>query len=244
MVVIANSMLRTQAAPAPQLLQSVTSRHSVGGRQGPQQESCTLWTVPEGHSTGSARHVTPAVLQLLAITQRPNTQVTSFGWIWLAVQKSLVQIAEQFGSTAPFGSARHAQQSLKSTQSSAFVHSAPEAVPAAPDMPEEPAAPPVPAAPAVPPGPAPPLLPAAPPVPTTPAIPAAPVVPAAPAVPVPPVAPADPTPSAPAAPIVPAPPARPPPPLPAVPPLAPPAPGGGACFDPEHALNTRTIETK
>jgi hypothetical protein len=226
MVVNANSILRTQTSPAPQLLQSVTSRHSVGGRQGPQHESSALWTVPEGHAAGSARQVTRAMLQLRLITQRPNTQVTSFGWIWLAVQESWVQIAGQFGSTAPFGSARHVQQSLNRAQSSAFVHSAPEAVPAAPDMPEEPAVPVVPAA---------------------PAIPATPVAPAAPAVPGPPVAPAPPTASAPAAPIVPALPpplAPPPPPLPAAPALAPPVPNGGACFDPVHALNTSRVKRK
>jgi hypothetical protein len=229
-VVIANSMLRTQAAPAPQLLQSVTSRHSVGGRQGPQQESSTLWTVPGGHSVGSARHVTRAVLQLRAITQRPNTQVTSFGWIWLAVQESFVQVAAQVGSAAPFGSARQAQQSLRSAQSSAFVHSAPEVAPPAPAMAEEPPTPVVPAAPAVPLAPAPLVAPAVPVVPATPAVPAAPAIPVAAA---PPSEPG-------AASSVPAPPALP---LPAAPALAPPVPNGCACFDPVHALSTSTVKT-
>jgi len=73
--------LRAQIDPAPQLLQSGTSLHSVGGRQGPQHESTTLGTVPVGHDGGNAGHVTRAVAQLRASTQRPNAQVTSCAWI-------------------------------------------------------------------------------------------------------------------------------------------------------------------
>ena len=104
---------RTQTDPAPQLLHAATRRHSVGGRHGPQQASRTLWMVPGGHSAGSARQVTRVVSQLRVSTQRSNAQVTSFAWISLAAQASTAQAAAQLATWAPFGSARHAQQSLK-----------------------------------------------------------------------------------------------------------------------------------
>ena len=120
---------------APQLLHADTRLHSVGGRHGPQQALRTLGMVPGGHAAGSARQVTSLVSQLRASTQRSNAQVTSCAWISLAAQASTAQVAGQLATWAPFGSARHAQQSLKSTQSAAVRHSAPARVPPAPDVP-------------------------------------------------------------------------------------------------------------
>jgi hypothetical protein len=224
--------------PAPHRLQLVTSLHSVAGMQGPQHELSTLGTVPAGQLIGCAGQVTFVVLQLRASTQRPNAQVTSLRWIWLAAHASWVQIAGQLGRSVPFGVAAHVQQSANIWQSEAVRHSAPP--PPAPPAPVVPAVGLAPAAPVLP---AAPVTPAAPDAPATPDVPPALVVPAAPLVPAAPVFPAAPVTAAPvfpAAPVVPAPPDMPPLALvPAAPALAPPPPepDGAARFDPSHAPN-------
>jgi hypothetical protein len=71
-----------------QLEQSVTSRHSVGGKHGPQQPfSVTLFTWPLAQGSGSELQVARAWLQLRSMTQRPKLHVTSSGPIWSAAQR-------------------------------------------------------------------------------------------------------------------------------------------------------------
>src|SRR5512134_2085121 len=108
----------TQTAP-PQFEQAVTSRHSVGGRQGPKQPSRTLRTSPFGHGMGCELHITEERSQLRSMTQRPKLQVTSSGPICRAWQRLWMQTRSQYGSVAPSGAPMQLQQSCKSTQSSA-----------------------------------------------------------------------------------------------------------------------------
>src|SRR5687767_9086230 len=124
-----NTWSYTQTVAAPQLLHAGTLLHSVGGRHGPQQPLRTLGIVPGGHAGGSSRQVTPLRSQVRASTQRSSLQVTSCAWISLAAQASMAQFAGQLATWAPFGSARHAQQSLTSMQSAAVRHSAPDPFP-------------------------------------------------------------------------------------------------------------------
>jgi hypothetical protein len=70
-----NRLWVTQLLPAPHALQSVTSRHSVGGMHGPQQPSTTLGTWLLAHVGCAALHVTAEALQLSSSTQRLATHL-------------------------------------------------------------------------------------------------------------------------------------------------------------------------